>query len=168
MLVLGLGVFWFKYQDYFGRGATSATARLDYWQAAAKTLWARPLFGSGPGTFQVSYKQLKSPEAEMTRLAHNDYLQQGSDSGWIGILVYAVWIWGGLAWSYKRGRADWQAFAVWLGLMGLALQSCVEFGLYIPAVAWIFFLLLGWFLGLAESRNRIDKPMAGAHSGRAV
>jgi hypothetical protein len=38
----------------------------------------------------IPYRQLKAPEAEMTRLAHNDYLQQGSDSGGPGMLLYAV------------------------------------------------------------------------------
>lgn len=173
-LSAGLSVFWFKYQDYFGRGATSVTARFDYWRAAQQTLATRPFLGSGPGTFMVSYKKLKPPEAEMTRLAHNDFLQQGSDSGWPGLLAYAAWILGGIAvlhgrWESGKGRKtagekvgkwaseSWRTstcplshlltFSVWLGLTGMALQSFVEFGLYIPALAWPFFLLLGWLLG---------------------
>jgi uncharacterized RDD family membrane protein YckC len=48
------------------------------------------------------------------------------------------------------------AFAVWTGVFGLALQSFVEFGLYIPALAWPFFLLLGWLWGQDDGRIRFD------------
>ena len=157
-LSLGLGLFWLNYQDYFGRGATSVAARFDYWRAAQQTMATQPILGSGPGTFMVSYKRLKPPEAEMARLAHNDFLQQGSDSGWPGLLAYAVWILGAITvaalarawWSCPQCPApscDGGYASVWLGLTGMALQSFVEFGLYIPALAWPFFLLLGLLLG---------------------
>lgn len=163
-LSLGVGLFWFNYQDYFSRGATSVAARFDYWRAAQQTLATRPILGSGPGTFMVSYKKLKPPEAEMARLAHNDFLQQGSDSGWPGLLAYAVWLFGGIAVFHRKCGSEWTRFSLWLGLTGIALQSFVEFGLYIPALAWPFFLLLGLMLGFGagESRNRIDKPNAAS------
>jgi len=161
-LSLGLGLFWIRHQDYLGRGATSMAARFDYWRAASQTFAANPILGSGPGTFMVSYKQLKRPEAEMTRLAHNDYLQQGSDSGWPGFLAYAVWLLGGIAVIHRKSGTDLKQFCVWLGLIGMALQSFMEFGLYIPGLAWPFFLLLGWLLGVGKPRNQIDKPTVTA------
>lgn len=157
IMLLGLGVFALKYRDYFGRGATSVTARFDYWRAASQTLATKPLLGSGPGTFMVAYKESKAPEAEMARLAHNDYLQQGSDSGWCGLLAYAVWVGGGMLILYRSARSNLRDFGVWLGLAGMALQSFVEFGLYIPALAWPFFVLFGWLFGVGHVRNRIDK-----------
>jgi O-antigen ligase len=160
-LSLGLGSFWLTYQDYFGSGATSVAARFDYWRAARHTLTASPLLGSGPGTFMVSYKRFKPPEAEMARLAHNDFLQQGSDSGWPGMLAYAAWILGAIAVLYRNSSANLTSLSLWIGLTGMALQSFVEFGLYIPALAWPFFLLLGWLLG-QDSRNRLAKPTAPA------
>lgn len=156
-LSLGLGLFWFNHQDYLGRGATSVAARFDYWRAAWQTLATNPTLGAGPGTFMVSYKKLKPPEAEMARLAHNDFLQQGSDSGWPGLLAYAAWILGGIAMLYRKCSTDLTSLSVWLGLAGMALQSFVEFGLYIPALAWPFFLSLGWLLGTGALRNQIDK-----------
>jgi hypothetical protein len=44
---------------------------------------------------------------------------------------------------------DWQTFTVWLGVLGWSLQGLVEFGLYIPALAWPAFAFLGWLLGRA-------------------
>ena len=35
-------------------------------------------------------------------------------------------------------------FVVWLGVMGLCLHSMVEYHLYIPALAWPMFFLMGW------------------------
>jgi len=81
VLVCGLTGFLVKHSAYFERGATSVGARFDYWRAAVQTFKTHPIFGSGPGTFSVSYKQRKAPESEMALLAHNDYLEQASDSG---------------------------------------------------------------------------------------
>ena len=74
VLVFGLGIFAVRFQHYFAAGATSAGARFDYWRAAAQTTAAHPCFGTGPGTFQRPYAELKSPTSEMARLTHNDYL----------------------------------------------------------------------------------------------
>ena len=154
LVIAGIGGFALKYAGYFQRGATSASARLDYWQAAATTVAERPILGSGPGTFIRNYQRLKPPEAEMTRLVHNDYLQQGSDSGAVGMLAYLGFAVALLSLLYRNRNAGEGISSVWLGLAGYAAQGLVEFGLYIPALSWTFFLLAGWAWG----RNRIDKP----------
>jgi|DewCreStandDraft_4_1066084.scaffolds.fasta_scaffold00013_171 O-antigen ligase len=159
LTVLGLGVFAFRHAAFFQRGAPSVVARLDYWEAAWHTAWEHPWLGTGPGTFQRPYEQRKRPESEMARLAHNDYLQQASDSGWPAALFYGAWVWGGLIWT---GRRLWrqpahEGFFVWLGLLGWAVQSCVEFNLYIPALAWPAFLWLGWLAG-GTGENDSTKP----------
>ena len=92
VIVVGLGIFAVRFHNYFAEGATSAVARFDYWRAAAQTTLTNPLLGTGPGTFQRPYAQIKSPDAEMARLAHNDYLEQFSDSGIAGGIFYAAWI----------------------------------------------------------------------------
>ena len=153
----GLAVFTWKYQSYFSGGARSANARLDYWSVAWQTARHRPLLGSGPGTFYAVYRQAKPPEAEMTRLAHNDYLQQASDSGWVGLLTFGGFIWASLAALWRRTRGDWLRFAAWLGLLGWALQAFVEFGLYIPALAWTAFFLFGW-LWTASTEEEMRSP----------
>lgn len=150
----GLAGFAWKYQSYFAGGARSANARFDYWSVAGQTALNRPLLGSGPGTFYAVYRQAKRPDAEMTRLVHNDYLQQASDSGVVGLLTFGGFIWASLAVLYRITRGDWTLFAVWLGLLGWALQSFVEFGLYIPALAWTAFFLFGWLW--AVPRNAFD------------
>ena len=157
-MMLGLAGFAVKYADYFDRGATSVGARFGYWRAAAQTAMEKPLLGTGPGTFQLAYKRHRAPGAEPTRLTHNDYLQQASDSGWPGFALYAAFI-GGAAWVLARRRLDDPLLiAVRLGLLAWALQGFVEFGLYIPALAWPAWLMLGWLL--ASPTNQFDKSAA--------
>jgi O-antigen ligase len=160
VLLIGLGIFAVRFHNYFAAGATSASARLDYWRAAAQTTFTHPVFGTGPGTFQRPYAQLKSPTAEMARLTHNDYLEQFSDSGIAGGIFYAAWI--GLS-LVVIGRRVWtcdnpMVFAIFAGLLGWFIQGIGEFGLYIPAPAWTAFTLLGCLFG--RSGNQIDKLAA--------
>lgn len=159
VLAAGLAGFAWKYAGFFQRGATSVVARFDYWRAAWDTAVARPVFGSGPGTFKVAYAKVKKPESEMARLTHNDYLQQASDSGFPGFLLYLAFILGLLLMGYS-GLGDGASvlrFGVWLGLLVWALQALGEFTLYVPGVAWPAFALAGWLL--ASTGKRIDKPV---------
>jgi hypothetical protein len=149
----GTAGFFVKFSGYFAKGATSVGARMEYWRAGWKTALGHPLLGAGPGTFSVSYRKLKPPGAEMAQLTHNDYLEQACDSGFPGALAYLTFVAGSLAKLYRRCRRDLLQLAVWLGLLGWALQSFIEFGLYIPAVGWTAFWLLGWLWGV----NQFDK-----------
>ena len=148
--LLGIAAFFIRYSGYFQKGATSVEARFDYWRAAVQTANRNPFTGSGPGTFQLPYRQTKAPESEMARLTHNDYLQQASDSGWPGGLAFT----SGLATAafvlYRKLRksGSWMQWSAFVGWLALSLQAVSEFPLYIPALAWPAFLLLGWLLAV--------------------
>lgn len=165
--VLGLGVFAARFHHYFAAGATSAGARFDYWQAAVKTVEVQPWFGSGPGTFQRPYARLKAPESEMARLTHNDYLEQFSDSGLVGGAAYTAWI---LVALILVGRRLWKngenlSFAIFLGLLGWFIQGLGEFGLYVPALAWAAFTLLGCLIGPPDPVTSQNQPQTKKTSG---
>ena len=163
ILLGGLTGFFWKYSAFFKKGATSVSARFDYWRAAVQTTREQPILGTGPGTFAIPYQRIKQPESEMARLVHNDYLEQASDSGVPGCLLFVAFIVGGLVWSFPRAKDHWTTFAVWLGVLGWSLQGLFEFGLYIPALAWPAFTFLGWLLGRnAMSLKPIDKPRSGS------
>jgi hypothetical protein len=49
-------------------------------------------------------------------------------------------------------------FAIFIGLLSWFVQGIGEFGLYVPALAWTAFTLLGCLPGL--SGNQIDKAPA--------
>jgi O-antigen ligase len=154
----GLIVFGLRFQNYFAKGATSVGARFDYWSVAARVAAQHPLFGTGPGTFQRPYSVMKRPESEMSRLVHNDYLEQFSDSGFVGGFSYLAWI-GFLLWTLGRrlwAGGDWLKLAIFTGLLAWFAQGLIEFGLFVPALAWTAFTLAGCLL--AQSRNQVDKP----------
>jgi O-antigen ligase len=157
IVLVGLGIFADRFHGYFSAGATSAGARFDYWHAAIQTTFAHPFLGTGPGTFQRPYAQLKSPDAEMARLTHNDYLEQFSDSGIAGGIFYGTWIVLSLAIIRRRvwNFGNPISFAIFIGLLGWFAQGIGEFELYIPALAWTGFALLGCLIG--QSGNQIDK-----------
>ncbi|MEY4917688.1 MAG: hypothetical protein RL616_1601 [Verrucomicrobiota bacterium] len=160
VFVFGLGIFTVRFHNYFSAGATSVGARFDYWRAAAQTTSAKPAFGTGPGTFQRPYAQRKAPDSEMARLTHNDFLEQFSDSGIVGGLAYAGWIILALSRAGKTilRRGDTIRFAVFIGVLAWFAQGFGEFGLYIPAPAWVAFTLLGCLI--SPEINEFDKKTA--------
>ena len=145
VVVVGLGIFAVRFIIILPPAPPAPGARFDYWRAAVQTTLTHPLFGTGPGTFQRPYAQIKSPDAEMARLAHNDYLEQFSDSGIVGGVFYAAWILSGagdhLAGAFGNpeirspSRCSSDCSAGSFKVLG-------EFGLYIPALAWT--ALLCW------------------------
>jgi O-antigen ligase len=146
VLVLGVAGFAVKYAAFFKKEHNSVGARFAYWRAALLTVNSHPIFGTGPGTFQVPYRELKRPDDEATKLCHNDYLEQASDSGIPGFVVFCVMIFVTVRLLYRYSNpniANWLVFSVWLGLFGLCVHSIVEFHLYIPALSWTEFFLMG-------------------------
>jgi len=159
LLAGGLAVFAVRFQAYFAKGATSVAARFDYWHAAVQVTRERPVFGSGPGTFQRPYAQLKRPDAEMARLVHNDYLEQFSDSGIIGGASYLLWI-GLLLWTLGRrlwANGNWLEFAIFAGILGWFIQGFIEFSLYVPALAWTAFTLAGCLLAVHSGTQIMER-----------
>jgi O-antigen ligase len=157
VVVCGLIGFAIKNRAYLQKGATSASARLIYWQAALQVANNNPIVGAGPGTFAKTFAPIKPPEAEMARLVHNDYLEQACDSGWPAFAFFAAFVAAAIFFSHKAVAKSPYHLAAWLGLIGWSLQSFVEFGLYIPAISWSAFILFGWLLA---SRFDIDTPKA--------
>jgi O-antigen ligase len=161
LMGLGIAVFVGSHRSYFEKGASSLSARLDYWRAAAEMIGRRPLLGYGPGTFQLQYAAIKPPEAEMAKLAHNDYLQQGCDSGLPALLAYSAFILGSIGLLYRGSRRSSLRFSLWLGAFAFATQGLTEFGLYIPGLAWPFFLFLGWLWGSSDAQDTAGRASLG-------
>ena len=147
-LVLGLVGFAVKYAGFFQKERNSIGARFAYWRVALMVIKSHPFTGTGPGTFQIPYRELKRPDDEPTKLCHDDYLEQASDSGILGALAYSTMIIVTLSLLYRysayKNPLNWEFFSVWLGVLAVCLHSLVEFHLYIPALAWTQFFLLGW------------------------
>lgn len=169
LVLIGFLGFYWRFAGYFQAGATSASARFDYWRAALQITGTHPLTGTGPGTFQRPYAEMKPQDAEMTRLVHNDYLQQFSDSGIPGGLLYGAWLGSVVLLISERLRhrssikGETPSGSVWVnpvqhgllyGLVGWFLHGFFEFSLYVPALAWCAFSLLGMVLREMQSAAR--------------
>ena len=157
ILTVGLAVLVARNLDYFQRGARSVSARTNYWAAAVRVFLDNPVTGTGPGTFGKAYRGRKSADSEMAWLAHNDYIQQASDSGLIGALGYLAFVGGSLYWLWRLLHSATMTlpFLTWLGLLAWAIQSLSEFGLYVPAIAWPAFFLVGSLV--SNAAIEIDK-----------
>jgi O-antigen ligase len=150
-VILGLTAFAVKFSAYFKKGAPSVGARFVYWQAALSIAGEHPVLGTGPGTFQVPFSKIKAPDEEMAKLVHCDYLEQASDSGIIASLTYLGFVIASFWKLYRYRNENITLQILLLGLFGFAVQSTIEFGLYIPALAWPVFFFLGWLW--AEQRD---------------
>jgi O-antigen ligase len=152
VLIAGVAGFAIKYSSFFQKERNSVGARFAYWRAALIVIDRHPILGTGPGTFQIPYAQIKRPGDEMARLCHNDYLEQATDSGIFGFMIYGAMVFTLLLrlyrYSIKEKPINWLSFGVWLGMFGLCLHSLVEFHLYVPALAWPLFFLFGWLMSL--------------------
>ena len=60
VLLVGLAGFFWRHSVFFQKGATSVSARFDYWRAAVQTAKDNPLVGTGPGTFAIAYQKIKT------------------------------------------------------------------------------------------------------------
>jgi hypothetical protein len=150
VLIAGMAGFAFKNAAFFQKKQNSVGARFAYWRAALTIIEHHPWLGTGPGTFQIPYGLIRHKEDEMAKLCHNDYLEQATDSGIAGFLIYTVMISALVSVLYRysiRNRPlNWLHFAVWLGILGLCLHSIVDFHLYVAALAWPMFFLCGWLM----------------------
>jgi O-antigen ligase len=154
VFILGLAGFGIRYAASVEKQKVSVSTRFTYWRSALQIAAQHPVLGAGPGTFQVLYKHMMRPEDDFARLCHNDYLEQACDSGVPGFIIYTVMIVGYLSRLYRYRVRRMQGcniyFAVWLGMLGLCLHSTVDYHLYIPALAWPMFFLMGFALNYKD------------------
>ncbi len=161
----GLAVAFIGLQEGLGRWlATSRfeltwNARLDVY-ARTIELWQRfPLLGTGLATFREAFptvQQAASPGAWWH--AHNDYLEVLATTGIVGAILVGLavfWVVKGLLRTLRDGHhtEDRCAAVAALGaLAAVAIHSCFDFGLTMPANAATLAILCG--LGLAAGEQQ--------------
>lgn len=138
---------------------TGDTVRFALWASARRMIGDAPLLGLGLGTFEDAYP-LYAVEIfpHVMDKAHCDYLEFGAGIGlpaaicwWIGLL----WLWGAnLRAVFVRHRHRTFSVAAIGATILVAVHSCVDFSLQLPAVALIFttMLAIGPAQCLSESR----------------
>jgi hypothetical protein len=147
---------------------TAKNDRLLMWQACCYWLGDAGPLGYGPGTYKLIYPT--TPPAEMKDLygrwivrphvpgeavsvwqyVYNDYLQIAFEWGWLGAVVWAVLLFGGLGCAAHAVRHRSPSFAdatlagcVAFSLVGLYLHAVVDYPLQVLSLQFYAGILLG-------------------------
>jgi O-antigen ligase len=132
--------------------------RVDLWLDAWDLAVEHPVTGVGPGRFA-----LESPTAggdRDTRAAHNEFLQTGAETGFLGLgLLLLAFVWG---FARLRVRADDVAALGAVSLAALGIHASVDYVLRF----WPVTLAAAALVGAAQARpgeaSRVPAA-AGAH-----
>lgn len=121
--------------------STLTERRIALWHEALVIMSDHPIAGVGIGGFK-----LFSPTARSDRDArwtHNSFLQQGAETGLVGlILLILIFLWGFASLSATAGQAFTHVLAA-VALAALAIHACVDYVLHFPAVPLTTAALVG-------------------------
>ncbi len=128
----------------------SLFSRVVGWQWTLKIIGDHPLLGTGLGTFSEAWARYYPPgTAAVWHEAHNDYLQLLSETGVVGIVIFAA-AFAVFTWRYllagvlsRRRRDGYVVHGIAAGILAIALHSVVDFPLQINACAVLFVVLAG-------------------------
>ncbi len=145
--------------------------RLAIWKNTMALIQARPLLGTGLGTFPETYTQQQT--TALTRYvdhAHNDYLQFAAELGILGTIL----LFGSIAlaltrilvgfYRAQRSRERHLLLGCAGSILAILFHSLADFNLQIPANALVFAVILGLGSGLRESGATTADGVTG--SGR--
>ena len=162
-ILVGLGgVAWFSWERGFGR--LLSTSAFEVAWSSRWTVWAEswglfrsaPLTGTGLGTFRQAFPTVQPPDlvGSWTH-AHNDVLELLLTVGLLGTLPMLLAFGAACRSLWKvllRGRRSEDRALALAGAGALAaalLHSLVDFGLTIPANAFLLAILLGLVGGIS-------------------
>ena len=119
---------------------------------------SRPLLGFGLGTFRRVYPEFQSfPGTLAVTHAHNDYLESIAESGLLGALPWFLFICAVLHRSLRSRLRSIPQMACMVALPAFLLHSLVDFNLYVPANAALFYSICGLAVARADSPARVTQ-----------
>lgn len=146
-------------------GLKSASARMEYYQAAVKLWQKHPLTGAGLGEFFPWYIRLKPLGAEETRDPHNFFLSLSSQCGLLGALaalaIICLPLWLTLRPLPTRDAFAWR-LAACAGAGAWGIHSLFQFNELIPATVCLVPLVCLFAIGTSpvSKVSRVDRPNA--------
>jgi O-antigen ligase len=113
-----------------------------------------PVFGSGPGTFNMLFQFYRtSPDEYWPAQLHNDWLETRITFGWVGSALIAAalltvlgrrWLPGGI-------RCGWRfAALLWLALAGCLAHARYDFPLQVHSVLFLFLIVCAILFNLSR------------------
>ena len=168
--------------DRFGRISSlqgfAHDAHLARWKATGKLIAARPLFGSGLGTYRTAFQPYNEAEPHRPVIhADNEYLELFAELGAVGFglaVCFTVAAFRSAISVYRRSDSCASEQAVALAsvaaLTALLVHSVVEFQLHVPANALVFVWICGMHAGQpAAPSNQVGwspYPMSPARAAQ--
>jgi len=141
---------------------TVVAESLDLW-------WRFPWTGTGLGTFRQAFPLVQPAELELTWFhAHSDVVEALVTTGLAGA---ALLLWGGTVlarrlWRLlrygRRSEDRAMVLAAWGALAGVLAHASVDFGLTLPANAFLVAVVLGLACGVASRDPSPQAPSASA------
>jgi hypothetical protein len=150
------------FSDFSGAG------RSDFWRVAIDGFEEKPLLGSGAGTYQFTWDELRSIQ-HTVHDAHSLYLEAFSELGLVGgVLVLAMvlcllWV-GFAAWRAARGSQRELYAALLAACLAFAVGAAIDWFWEIAVVGVIFFAASG-VLVAARCAQLIRARAAGNGQG---
>lgn len=136
--------------------------RLYNFASGLKVYSEKPFFGVGLGNFWIAYPKYRPAGGNETRYVHNNFIQVLAESGplaEIGLLILA----GFSLWPLRRvlGGKEFSAVSLLPALVVLLSHWLWDYGLYVPELASIFFVLLAGTASAASDQDepKISRPM---------
>lgn len=114
-----------------------------------------PVFGSGPGTYQFVYFKFR-PLFQFSKFPHSTPFQILSETGIIGMILYIsllYFIFKKLLKNLKTNNMLSLGFS--FAFLGILLHSFIDFDLSIPAIFYIFFILLGILFSIDLNKKEV-------------
>ena len=130
--------------------ATVSARRAALWHEALDLVAARPFFGVGPGRFQFESRTARGDRD--ARWAHDGFLQQGAETGIVGLgLLIAIVAWGFVSLGTRPGPARTGPIAA-ATLAAFAAGASVDYLMHFPAITATLAVIVG--AGIAPRRAR--------------
>jgi len=140
-----------RFASSFQTGESANVERIMTWRGAWGIFRSHPLWGAGPGTFQIYVPQHRSPQfytmgvAVIIDHAHNEFLEVMADTGIIGLGLF-LWLAVGYVWvvvKVMRSAGDdyWRYLVAGLlaGLVAFMIQNLAG-----VTMRWVFGGMFFW------------------------
>lgn len=146
-------------------GSVAGQSRYQLWQAALHENGAKPLTGTGSGTFELWWAR-HNTTGESVRDTHSLYLQTLGELGLLGVLILGAFLFvvfgGGGRGLVRAGPAARAPVAAALaGCAAFCLTAVVDWMWQIPVLAVAFLLLASLLVTAADDSEAQPRPSLG-------
>jgi hypothetical protein len=149
--------------------AASLAPRLEYYKSAVALVKARPFFGHGLDTYEVTSRKFVTSQEGLTAYVHNSYLQAWVETGIAGLigLVLLVGVFVRMAFFAIR-RSEWgeNKLVLWAVIWGLGaffIDNLFSFTILKPNVSLHAWVMLAVFVALCREVKDGKEAVSKGH-----